>query len=300
MSLTQKETSAIEEYLHSSRIAPDETIVETKIASGGCISKAIIVTTSSGKELFVKYAHSSNNKEKQSNGDMFFSEMEGLKALRQTNTFRVPEPLGTDQVSDDGTVIVTEKITLNPLKDQRRFGTCLAKMHLVKGPSKFGLDIDNFIGSTPQFNTWSDDWVQFLHVRLKFQFDLAQFTGNRKTASLELLDRLPEFFEGVEITPSLLHGDLWIGNCAEDGHGVPVIFDPAVYWGHSEAELSIMRLFGGFENNLFDAYHELIPKAPGFQKRGYIYELYHIVNHYNIFGFTYLAQCKQLLKQILD
>ncbi|KAJ1803870.1 hypothetical protein LPJ56_006861, partial [Coemansia sp. RSA 2599] len=183
----------------------------------------------------------------QSNIDMFFSEMEGLKALHQTDTFRVPKPLGTGQVSDNGVILVAEKVTLNPLRDHRRFGTYLAKLHSFKGPSKFGFDIDNFIGSTPQPNAWSDDWVRFLHMRLKFQFDRAKFTGRLRTASLELLDRLPQFFEGIEITPSLIHGDLWFGNCAEDEHGVPVIFDPAAYWGHSEAELGIMRVFGGFK-----------------------------------------------------
>ncbi|KAJ2592099.1 hypothetical protein H4R99_006516 [Coemansia sp. RSA 1722] len=300
MSLTQKEKSDIERYLKTSGISPNESISKADTASGGCISKAVIATMSDGKELFIKYSGSSSDKEMQCNRDMFFSEMEGLRALRQTDTFRVPEPLGSGQVSDNGVVLVTEKISLNSVKDHRRFGTCLAKMHLYKGPSKFGFHIDNFIGSTPQQNTWSDDWVQFLHKRLKFQFDSAQFTGSLRAASQELLDRLPRFFEGAEITPSLIHGDLWFGNCAEDEHGMPVIFDPAAYWGHSEAELGIMRLFGGFKSELFEAYHELIPRAPGFKKRGYIYELYHVVNHYNLFGSGYLGQCQQLLERILD
>ncbi|KAJ2287479.1 hypothetical protein IWW55_006716, partial [Coemansia sp. RSA 2706] len=165
---------------------------------------------------------------------------------------------------------------------------------------QFGFEKDNWIGSTPQVNGWHDSWVELLHRRLKFQFDRARFDDNTQKTAEELLSRLPDFFAGIEIKPSLVHGDLWSGNCAADEHGEPVIFDPAAYWGHHESELGIMRMFGGYSQDFYDAYHERIPQAPGFKHRVQIYELYHAVNHYNLFGSGYLGQCQRLLERILD
>ncbi|KAJ1954127.1 hypothetical protein EC988_002601, partial [Linderina pennispora] len=173
---------------------------------------------------------------------MFDAEHKGLAALRATDTFKVPAPIGVGEISD-GAFLVTEYVPMRPLRNQQRMGEQLAHLHLAKGPSRFGFEVDNLIGSTPQPNTWSDDWVEFLRMRLEFQFSLAKFAGVVAALSNELLARLPEYFSGITITPALIHGDLWSGNCAADEAGEPVIFDPAPVWGHNEAELGIMRMF---------------------------------------------------------
>ncbi|KAJ2556650.1 hypothetical protein EV175_001859 [Coemansia sp. RSA 1933] len=191
-----------------------------------------------------------------------------------TKAIRVPKPIGVGELSN-GAFIVIEAIKMRPLYDEALLGKQLALMHLNRGSEKFGLAGDNFIGSTPQPNGWYENWVDFLHMRLEFQFKLAKLLLPAKINMMasELLVRLPEFFKGIYVVPSL--------------------------WGHHESELGIMRMFGGYSAEFYDAYHSHIPKAPGFDKRVMIYELYHVVNHYNIFG-SYLDRCQSLLEGILS
>ncbi|KAJ2908233.1 hypothetical protein GGI21_003089 [Coemansia aciculifera] len=172
-------------------------------------------------------------------------------------------------------------------------------MHKVKGPLHFGFDVDNYIGTTPQLNNWQETWTAFLHMRLKFQFDRAPFPKESQRLAEKLLANLPTFFQGLDdIVPSMIHGDMWINNCGVDKQGQSVLFDPAVYWGHHESELGSMRMFGRFDDELYEEYHALIPKAPGFDERVEIYELYHLVNHLNMFGLAYLDRCTSLLQSI--
>ncbi|KAJ2449041.1 hypothetical protein EV183_005107 [Coemansia sp. RSA 2336] len=274
-------------------------ILAMKPAGGGCISEAFVAETADAGKFFVKSHMSTPTMSRDECKAMLQAEMDGLEALRQTNAIRVPKPLHVGELAN-GAFLIIEYIAIRPLRDQRRFGRQLAEMHLFAGSDQFGFAKDNWIGSTPQVNGWHSSWVELLHRRLKYQFDLAQFTGDMNRMAKELLERLPEFFAGLDIKPSLVHGDLWSGNCGSDESGSPVIFDPAVYWGHHESELGIMRMFGGFTSEFYDAYHELIPKAPGFKRRIQIYELYHAVNHYNLFGSGYLGQCQSLLSRILD
>ncbi|KAJ1993690.1 hypothetical protein GGI26_002744 [Coemansia sp. RSA 1358] len=159
---------------------------------------------------------------------MLQSEGDGLCALYNTNTIRVPAPIGIGELPG-GVFIITEAIDLHPICNQGLLGKQLAALHLVKGPSRFGMGTDNYIGSTPQPNKWHDSWVDFLHMRLKYQFDLANFPVPTNRQAGKQLDRLPDSFKDVEVVPSLIHGDLWRGNVAEDEKGNPVIFDPAVY-----------------------------------------------------------------------
>ncbi|KAJ2844944.1 hypothetical protein IWW36_004986 [Coemansia brasiliensis] len=279
-------------------ISSSGKISAMKPASGGCINDAFVVETADSGKFFVKSHVTTSEMSRDECKVMLQAEMDGLEALRQTHAIRVPKPLYVGELTD-GAFLITEYISIGPLRDQRKFGRQLAEMHLFAGPSQFGFAKDNWIGSTPQINGWHSSWVELLYKRLKYQFGLAQFTGNTHKMGMELLQRLPEFFEGVEIKPSLVHGDLWSGNCGSDESGNPVIFDPAVYWGHNESELGIMRMFGGYTSEFYDAYHELIPRAPGFNRRVLIYELYHAVNHYNLFGSGYWGQCQHLLRRIL-
>ncbi|KAJ2160893.1 hypothetical protein GGF46_001878 [Coemansia sp. RSA 552] len=273
-------------------------VISLKPVGGGCISDAYVATMSTGKQLFVKKYQADPALDQHTCLRMFSEEMAGLQALRQTNTIRVPEPLYVGTLSN-GAFLLTEHVEMKRLRNQAKLGEQLAALHLVRGPDKFGFDHDNWIGSTPQLNGWHDHWVDLLRLRLKFQFSRAQFSGKTQHRASQLLERLPEFFADIEVQPSLIHGDLWSGNCAADRHGNPVIFDPAAYWGHHEAELGIMRMFGGYGPEFYSAYHQRIPKAPGFERRAPVYELYHTVNHYNLFGAGYLGQCQHLLEQAL-
>jgi len=272
---------------------------------GGCINDAYLYETDKGP-FFVKM----NSRIDKS---MFEAEAEGLKCMHATNTVRVPMPYAVGSLSSGGSFLIMEKLPLGRVSSstQRRLGQELAQMHLAPMPTdgrrekfkgKFGFFVDNTIGSTPQLNGWMDDWVEFYRDRrLRFQLDLAvRKFGDRelREKGAKLLDILPKFFEGVEVTPSLIHGDLWSGNYAGGMDEEPVIFDPACYFGHHEAELSIMRMFGGFSDTFFQAYHERIPKAPGFEKRALLYQLYHYLNHLNLFGTDYLGYCVDILDDL--
>ncbi|KAJ1727669.1 hypothetical protein LPJ61_004453 [Coemansia biformis] len=274
-------------------------VVSMRPVNGGSINDAYVATMASGERLFVKYHQAEPGLGADQCAMMFDAEWNGLELLRKAGCFRVPQPLAVGRLAS-GAFLAMEHIDIRPLRDQRRFGELLAEMHLAVGAERFGLESDNWIGSTPQPNKWHASWVDLLRVRLEYQLDRAQLTGEAGQMGQALLQRLPSFFEGVEIRPSLIHGDLYAGNCAADEHGNPVVYDPAVYWGHHESELGIMHMFGGFSPELFEAYHQRIPRAPGFDKRLAIYQLYHALNHYNLFGSGYRTMCASLLKQALS
>jgi fructosamine-3-kinase len=183
-----------------------------------------------------------------------------------------------------------------------RLGRNLARMHRVTG-SRFGWHRDNTIGATPQVNTASEDWIAFWREqRLGFQLNLAAAKGHggRLIANgMRLMERLPAFFPGGRPQPSLLHGDLWSGNAARTAEGEPVIFDPAVYYGDREADLAMTELFGGFPRPFYEAYAAEYPLDPGYAARKPLYNLYHVLNHLNLFGGGYGAQALRLMEQLL-
>ncbi|KAJ2711822.1 hypothetical protein H4R19_003059 [Coemansia spiralis] len=251
-----------------------------------------------GERLFVKSHTAEPGLDEHACLAMFEMERRGLEKLRETGCFRVPAPLATGVLAG-GAFLVMEHIDIRPLRDMRVFGERLAEMHLAPGPDRFGLESDNWIGATPQPNRWHASWVDFLRMRLEYQLDRAQLAGADGRMGRELLERLPSFFEGVEVVPSLLHGDLFSANCAADEHGEPVLFDPALYWGHHEAELGMVHFLNSFGPEFAEAYHQRIPRAPGFDKRNAIYQLYHALNHYNLFGDGFRCECSRLLKQAL-
>ncbi len=181
--------------------------------------------------------------------------------------------------------------------DFAALGRMLAAMHRSTG-ARFGWHRDNYIGATPQANAWCDDWTEFwLERRLRPQMELARANGfeiRGQAFSERLLARhRPQ--------PSLLHGDLWNGN-AGFSNGQPVLFDPAVYYGDREADLAMTGLFGGFPPQFYAAYEAAFPLEPGYEKRKPLYNLYHLLNHLNLFGGGYLAQVQAalgLLRQAL-
>ncbi|KAJ2081971.1 hypothetical protein H4R24_001950 [Coemansia sp. RSA 988] len=228
-------STAIRSILEKKGIISQSTETHMEVLTGYSASDEIIgdrklftMDIVGGKKLFVKYCAGDAKLNQRAYLSMFEAELAGLKALHCTNTVKVPEPFAIGEFAQ-GAFFVAEYIDFQPLKDQCKLGKQLAALHLVKGPELFGFDNDNWIGATPQLNKWHKSWVEFLHMRLKYQFDLANFSGPPKEHATELLRRLPEFFEGLIIRPSLVHGDLWCGSSGTDKHGNPVIFDPAVY-----------------------------------------------------------------------
>lgn len=177
-------------------------------------------------------------------------------------------------------------------------------MHIAGRTDKgFGFDMDNTIGSTPQKNPWTSDWVTFFRDhRLGYQLQLAEelyrdFDIVEK--GRRLLDKLPYIFRDVKVEPCLLHGDLWSGNIAADDSGAPVILDPACYYGHNEAEFG-MSWCAGFGSSFYDAYFKVIPKQPGFEKRRELYRLYHYLNHYNLFGSSYRSSSISIIQTFVN
>jgi fructosamine-3-kinase len=175
-------------------------------------------------------------------------------------------------------------------------------MHRVRS-DRFGWHADNFIGATPQANDWAADWPRFFaERRLAPQLAMARDGGHGGRLLRDgerLLSRLDMLFEGHEPAPSLLHGDLWAGNCASDTAGNPVLYDPAVHYGDRECDLAMSELFGGFDAAFYAAYEAAWPLPPGRERRRDLYQLYHVLNHLNLFGGGYRGQAERLLAGLL-
>jgi len=231
--------------------------------------------------------------------DMFEAEAEGLRELAAAGAIRVPDVF--DYGVDNGEAFIAiERLSfeLATAATQSLFGEQLAALHRHTA-DRHGWRRDNTIGPTPQQNPWTNDWVTFFREnRLRFQLELAARNGHGgelQSLGEDLADRLPELFEGYEPQASLCHGDLWGGNWGV-ADGVPVIFDPAVYYGDRESDIAMTKLFGGFGREFYCAYERAWPMAPGHERRLDLYQLYHVLNHLNLFGAGYLSQALGLLR----
>ena len=263
-------------------------------AGGGCINRAFLLE-GGGERYFVKL----NAGERL---PMFEAEAEGLKEMAATKTVRVPMPLCSG-VAEGQAFLVLEHLSLRGTntRAQETLGRQLARMHRVTAPT-FGWRRDNTIGSTPQPNTPMADWVAFWRDRrLGFQLQLAANNGGRtlQRKGEQLLEQLPAFFADYRPVASLLHGDLWGGNAAATADDEPVIFDPAVYYGDRETDIAMTELFGGFSVRFHAAYRETWPLDAGYRVRKNLYNLYHVLNHFNLFGGGYLSQAERLIGQLL-
>ena len=264
---------------------------EPRPVAGGDISAAWRLDGAAGS-VFLKTGPASSY-------EMFAAEAEGLSELAQANAVRVPAVIALGEHRDSAFVAL-EWLRFESVgrASERRLGVQLAALHRTTKP-RYGWHRDNTIGLTPQNNAWSDSWVEFFREqRLGYQLELAAgngFTGALQTEGARLLKRLPVFFEHHTPVASLLHGDLWGGNWASCD-GQPVIFDPAVYYGDRETELAMTRLFGGFGKAFYDAYESSWPLQPGHQHRSDLYQLYHVLNHLNLFGSGYLGRALALIE----
>jgi protein-ribulosamine 3-kinase len=215
--------------------------------------------------------------------DAFAAEADGLEALRPH--IRVPRVLDRG-VKNGKAFILLERFDLVRKGDFAAMGRALANLHRQTGP-RFGWSRDNYIGLAPQVNAWRGAWADFFReCRLKPQLERAR---------LELRwERIDELLKGHSPAPSLLHGDLWTGNAGFTAEG-PVVFDPAVYYGDRETDVAMTELFGGFPREFYEAYDDVLPLDPGYEERKHLYNLYHLLNHLNLFGGGYLEQVKTTL-----
>ena len=224
--------------------------------------------------------------------DAFDAEREGLQALRDAGV-RVPQVL-EQGVQGGEARLVLEFLELKAQGDWAALGRMLAGLHRHAGP-RFGWPRDNYIGATPQRNGWRDEWAAFFtECRLAPQLELARANGYAIDIG-KALDAL----RGHRPQPSLLHGDLWRGNAGFTPEGAPVLFDPAVYYGDREADLAMTELFGGFPEMFYQAYEASYPLDPAYERRKPLYNLYHLLNHLNLFGGGYLEQVRSTLGLLL-
>jgi protein-ribulosamine 3-kinase len=237
---------------------------------------------------------------------MLECEAEGLRAIAETGALRVPEVHATG-LADTGAYLVLEWLDLRRLGDGRALGGALARMHAAAPPrgakgERFGWARDNWIGGTPQRNGWAGDWTAFFRdARLAPQFDLARANGFAAIASsaTRVLALVPRLLEGHAPEPSLVHGDLWSGNVASLSGGEPVVFDPAVYAGDAEVDVAMTELFGGFGPDFMAAYGRLRPLRTGYPQRRELYNLYHLLNHLNLFGEAYLDRVRRSVHALI-
>jgi protein-ribulosamine 3-kinase len=234
---------------------------------------------------------------------MFEAEAEGLAELAQARAVRVPRVLACGH-SGGAAFLALEWIEAGVRSDEgeRRLGAALAALHGVTA-QRFGWRRDNTIGRTPQANLWTADWVEFVRERrLRPQLKLAHANGFGALLGApgeRLLQALPRLLAGHRPAASLLHGDLWGGNWLLSMAGEPVIFDPAVYYGDREADLAMTRLFGGFGGAFYRAYQAAAPLGAGAPARAELYNLYHVLNHANLFGGGYAGQARTLIDRLL-
>ncbi len=234
--------------------------------------------------------------------DMFEAEVEGLQALRQPGVLRIPEPLvwGT---AEGQSYLAMEYLQLGGAGSATQLGEALAALHRCTA-DRFGWHRDNTIGSTPQSNARENSWVKFwAEHRLGFQISLAVEAGagrELEDGGGELIEWLPALMDGREPEASLLHGDLWSGNYAFTQGGEPTLFDPAVYYGDRETDIAMTELFGGFGADFYAAYNNDWPLDPGYATRKTLYNLYHVLNHYNLFGGGYLSQAQGMIGRLLS
>ena len=268
-------------------------IANTQSVSGGCINQGYKIS-SNNAVYFVKI-NDANQVE------MFTAEALGLKQMFATKTIIVPQPVcwGT---AGNYSYIVLQWLDLAQGNEQSwiAMGHQLAAMHRTGSNTNFGWSRNNTIGSTPQINTWMENWADFFaQQRIGYQLKLAQRRGGSfpplnlvvNAVKEKLMDRKPQ--------PSLVHGDLWSGNAAISADGLPVIFDPATYYGDRETDIAMTELFGGFPSAFYRGYNQAWQLDHGYQQRKNIYNLYHVLNHFNLFGGSYGSQARRTIEKII-
>jgi fructosamine-3-kinase len=277
---------------------PFEIGVTITPVSGGDINATYRLTGVGGESYFLKLNDACHH-------ETIVAESIGLDAIGATNTLRVPRPIVHGSVNGKS-YLVLEYLKLSPRGNARQLGEQLAALHRCVSGNLNGLDVinptfgfmhDNFIGTTRQSNDWTHNWISFWREqRLALKNG---YGGQLQRLGETLLDVLADFFVGYTPQPSLLHGDLWGGNHAFLSDGTPTIFDPASYYGDRECDLAMTDLFGGYSANFYAAYRATYPLDDGYATRRDLYNLYHILNHANLFGGGYVQQAAQMMRRLL-
>ncbi len=270
----------------------NDKILKSHSVAGGCIAQSSLIETIKGHQYFLKQGL---------NNGMFICEAHGLKELQKANTLKTPKVIHYDE---DFLLLEAIKSGIKSRNTFIKFGKQFAKLHQFTNHN-FGFYEDNYIGLTPQINSTNEltavSWSEFyFNNRLLHQFKLAEkngYTDEKLTKAFRIIEQKVDIIlKGSEEAPSLLHGDLWGGNYMVDSNGEIVIIDPAVYYGHREADLAMTKLFGGFSPDFYKAYNETFPLKDGSEYRENLYLLYHVLNHLNLFGYSYYNQCLQLMQ----
>ncbi len=266
--------------------------IQTRSIGGGCINSCFFLSDGN-KKYFVKTNASTLS-------GMFEVEAAGLKLIADTESVRTPRPICLG-IAQPHAYLVLEYIAMGGPSNNALAGELLAALHgnLKK---QFGWDRDNNIGSTRQPNHWSHEWIDFWRSqRLGFQLQQAAkqgYIGRLQQRGDKLLDLFPELIDHNP-EPSLIHGDLWSGNLGYQLNGDPVIYDPAVYFADREAEIAMTELFGGFGSSFYRAYNNAWMLDRGYATRKNLYNLYHILNHLNLFGGGYADQALSMIDSLL-
>ena len=284
---------------HISQVTEEKFQVgEIRSVSGGCINQGYKVTDGSHRSYFVKLNQAAL-------ADMFDAEVLGLRQMVETATIRVPQPICWGTAANSAYVVL-EWIELGrggSTPAWEEMGRKLAAMHQSStkmSQGKFGWERNNTIGSTPQINTWTGNWAEFFaQHRIGYQLKLAQRRGGHFGAGNRLVEAIPQLLAEYTPQPSLVHGDLWGGNAAFTESGEPLIFDPAAYFGDREVDIAMTELFGGFPAAFYQGYNQVFPLEAGYEKRKTLYNLYHILNHFNLFGGSYASQASRMIENIL-
>ncbi|MEP5569057.1 MAG: fructosamine kinase family protein [Halioglobus sp.] len=269
-------------------------VLSASSVSGGCINQCFVLD-GEDERFFLKRNSSSHR-------DMLTAEARALETLIDCRSLRAPTPIASGE-DDMHSWLVLEYLDLvSPAPNTSALlGEGLARLH-QNSADRFGWDQNNFIGTTIQVNNWTADWVSFYtRQRLGFQLELAKSNGaeaNLVDAGQRLMEQTHKLFSSYKPVPSLLHGDLWAGNWGASPNGKPVIFDPAAYYGDREADLAMTELFGGFDDRFYQSYRGTWDIDPGYTTRKVLYNLYHILNHFNLFGGGYAAQARDMMEQL--
>lgn len=274
------------------------TVTSTQSSSGGSINQTQVLILSNGEKVFLK----SNSRPPQ---NFFRCEAKGLEILAGVEKGpRIPKVLGMDPSPLPKFLLLEyiEEISPNGAY-YNNFGHTLAELH-QNTQERFGLDHDNFIGRTEQKNSAEKDGLVFFRDnRIRFQQELARKSGKLPVKTDQRLDKLCDKLGNIlnldSEKPALLHGDLWSGNYFSASGQTPCMVDPAVYYGPREADLAMTELFGKAPQSFYDAYMDAFPLEPGYQERKKIYNLYHLLNHLNLFGGSYLSSVEGTVNEFV-
>lgn len=299
MRIFQNENTLLKEVeSHLSRKLGTSVVIQSGGSlGGGCINHASRIETNTGI-YFLKWNRNCEP-------DLFLREAESLEELRKAaaNQLVVPEVFAVKEVDTSPGFLVLEYLEpgYSSGNSDEILGRGLATIHKYSA-EKFGFYHDNYCGSTPQNNKWKTNWAEFFREnRLRYLLNLIQKERPLPTGEMQLYDRLlskiPEFLP-EKSSPALIHGDLWSGNYMNTING-PALIDPAAYYADREMEMGIMTMFGGFSQHFYSAYNELNPLPPDWKERNRLYQLYHVLNHYFLFGGGYRSQALQIAKSYI-